>query len=49
MLVIFIGSIGGFVTSGFVGLFIGAIVLSVGYELFRTWVDQRPTTAQDPA
>ena len=42
MLVIFIGSIGGFVASGFVGLFIGAVVLSVGYELLRGWVEQRP-------
>ena len=41
MLVIFIGSVGGFLTSGFVGLFIGAIVLSVSYELFRSWVEQR--------
>lgn len=48
MLVIFIGSVGGFVASGFVGLFIGAIVLSVGYELFRSWIDQRPASAEAP-
>ena len=43
MLVIFIGSIGGFVSSGFVGLFIGPVVLSVGYELLLAWVEQRTT------
>jgi predicted PurR-regulated permease PerM len=39
MLVIFIGVIGGFIFSGFVGLFTGAIVMSLGYKLFQAWVD----------
>jgi predicted PurR-regulated permease PerM len=39
MLVILLGAIGGMVTSGIVGLFIGAIILAVGYELLRVWVD----------
>lgn len=38
MLVIFLGVIGGFIFSGFIGLFTGAIVLSIGYKLFITWV-----------
>jgi predicted PurR-regulated permease PerM len=38
MLVIFLGAIGGFMASGFIGLFIGAVVLSLGYELSRNWV-----------
>lgn len=38
MLVIFMGAIGGFMMSGFIGLFIGAVVLSLGYELGRMWV-----------
>jgi predicted PurR-regulated permease PerM len=38
MLVIFLGSIGGFFLNGFVGLFIGAIVLSLGYKLFIAWI-----------
>ena len=38
MLVIFLGAIGGFITMGFIGLFIGAVVLSVGYMLFVTWL-----------
>jgi predicted PurR-regulated permease PerM len=41
--VIFIGVIGGFMAIGIVGLFVGAIILSVGYKLFLTWLreDQR--------
>jgi len=39
-LVIFLGSIGGFIASGFIGLFLGAIVLSLGYELFIAWVNE---------
>lgn len=39
MLVIFIGVIGGFIFSGFIGLFTGAIVMSVGYTLFIQWID----------
>lgn len=39
MLVIFLGVIGGFMLSGFIGLFTGAIVLSIGYKLFIVWLD----------
>lgn len=39
MLVIFIGVIGGFIFSGFIGLFTGAIVMSIGYKLFVGWVN----------
>ncbi len=39
MLVIFIGVIGGFIFSGFIGLFTGAIVMSIGYKLFVGWLD----------
>lgn len=38
MLIIFIGAIGGFILLGFVGLFTGAIVLSLGYKLFIFWL-----------
>jgi predicted PurR-regulated permease PerM len=40
MLVIFIGAIGGFIFSGFTGLFTGAIVLSVGYNLIVHWIGE---------
>jgi predicted PurR-regulated permease PerM len=39
MLVIFIGVIGGFILSGFIGLFTGAIVMSIGYKLFVGWIN----------
>ncbi|WP_219842119.1 AI-2E family transporter [Aureitalea marina] len=39
MLVIFLGVIGGFIMSGFIGLFTGAIVVSLGYTLFTTWLN----------
>lgn len=39
MLIIFLGSIGGFIYNGFIGLFLGAIVLTMGYKLFMMWLD----------
>ena len=39
MLVIFMGAIGGFLLDGIIGLFVGAVVLAVGYTLFRAWLD----------
>jgi predicted PurR-regulated permease PerM len=39
MLVIFIGAIGGFMTSGIIGLFVGAIIFSIGYKLFLVWLN----------
>lgn len=39
MLVIFLGAIGGFIASGFIGLFIGAIILSLGYKLYLGWLE----------
>ena len=45
MLVIFLGAIGGFVLSGFIGLFTGAIVLSLGYKLAGLWMYDNGTPA----
>ena len=42
MLVIFLGAIGGFIFSGLIGLFTGAIVLSVGYNLMVHWLREGP-------
>ncbi|MBL7965078.1 MAG: AI-2E family transporter [Flavobacteriales bacterium] len=39
-LVIFLGAIGGFILSGFIGLFTGAVVLSIGYRLMQGWMEQ---------
>jgi predicted PurR-regulated permease PerM len=38
MLVIFLGAIGGMIMSGFIGLFTGAIILSLGYKLITIWL-----------
>ena len=47
MAVVFLGAIGGFVALGLIGLFVGAIVLSVGYKLFLAWLDQAPVATQE--
>ncbi|HEY6816968.1 MAG TPA: AI-2E family transporter [Croceibacterium sp.] len=38
MPVILIGALGGMVTGGVIGLFIGPVVLAIGYELYWQWV-----------
>ncbi len=38
MLVIFLGSIGGFIAIGFLGLFLGAVILSLTYKLAVEWI-----------
>jgi predicted PurR-regulated permease PerM len=40
MPVILIGAIGGMITNGIIGLFIGPVVLAVAYQLFWQWVRQ---------
>jgi predicted PurR-regulated permease PerM len=47
MLVIFLGVIGGFISSGFIGLFTGAIIVSIGYSLFMTWLKDTKTQANE--
>jgi predicted PurR-regulated permease PerM len=39
MPVILIGALGGMVSAGIVGLFVGAVLLAVGYQVFMDWVD----------
>src|SRR5215469_112095 len=36
---VFLGAIGGCGGMGIIGLFLGAVVMSVGYELFLTWMN----------
>lgn len=45
MLIVFLGSLGGFLRSGIIGLFTGAVVLVLGYELFQAWLRQRAAAA----
>jgi len=39
MPVILIGAIGGVILSGIIGLFVGAVVLAIGYQLFQAWLE----------
>jgi predicted PurR-regulated permease PerM len=50
MLVVFLGAIGGFLYMGFIGLFVGAVILSLGFKLFRVWLDDLsyPNTSGGP-
>ena len=45
-LVIFLGVVGGFIFSGFIGLFTGAIVMSLGYKLFMGWMNSGEDTVE---
>lgn len=48
MPVILIGALGGMVSAGIVGLFIGAVALAVGYQLFMDWVNQPEPGVESP-
>jgi predicted PurR-regulated permease PerM len=49
IVVVFLGAIGGFMAIGIIGLFVGPIVLSVGYKLFLAWLDEDIEPAPDAA
>jgi predicted PurR-regulated permease PerM len=38
MLIILLGAIGGMITGGIIGLFVGAVVLAIWYKLFSLWL-----------
>ena len=46
MLVLFMGSLGGFIAGGILGLFIGAVVLSMGYTVFMAWLDDSDVSVE---
>jgi len=39
MPVILLGALGGMVSGGIIGMFVGAVLLAVGYQVFMEWVD----------
>ena len=43
MLVIVIGALGGMFMSGIIGLFVGSVVLAVGYTLLHAWLASEDT------
>lgn len=47
MLVILVGAIGGAIAVGIIGLFEGAVILAVAYELFKAWI--APAASEAPA
>jgi predicted PurR-regulated permease PerM len=42
MPVILIGALGGMAVSGILGMFVGATLLALGYQIFMGWVDSNP-------
>jgi predicted PurR-regulated permease PerM len=48
LIIIFVGAIGGLMTSGIVGLFVGAVVLALGYTLFLAWLQGGSVAATAP-
>ena len=42
LLLIFAGVIGGLISLGVVGIFVGPVVLAVAYALFRAWIAEAP-------
>lgn len=50
MLIVLLGAIGGMLTGGLVGLFIGGVLLAVSYRLFMEWIEtDEHRTAPVPA
>lgn len=45
--VVFLGAIGGFIALGLIGLFVGAVVLSIGYKVALAWLEQNPPATQE--
>lgn len=45
--VIFVGAIGGFLASGIVGLFVGSVILVLGYQVFMAWLYATPAPEPD--
>jgi predicted PurR-regulated permease PerM len=44
--IIFIGVIGGILTIGFVGIFIGPIVMAAGYTIITSWLSEEAQGTQ---
>jgi predicted PurR-regulated permease PerM len=42
VLVILMGAIGGMIMSGIIGLFVGSVILALGYELLIAWLNDDP-------
>lgn len=47
MPVIIIGTIGGMLHSGIIGLFVGAVILALGYKLLLAWLESEQSVSED--
>ena len=48
LLLIFAGVIGGLLSFGLLGIFVGPVVLAVSYKLFQSWIDEAGEPAAAP-
>ena len=46
MPVILLGALGGMATAGILGMFVGATLLTLGYQIFMGWVAAPPNAEQ---
>ena len=46
-MLIFVGVLGGLIAWGFLGIFLGATLLAIGYTVLRSCLDQSPSVATD--
>ena len=44
MPVILLGALGGMLISGIIGLFAGAVILAIAYQVFMAWVNETRAT-----
>ena len=49
MPVILLGALGGMASGGILGMFVGPVVLALGYKLFTNWVATDPNSAPAPS
>jgi predicted PurR-regulated permease PerM len=49
MPVILLGALGGLASAGILGMFVGATLLALGYQIFMWWVANNPDIATAPA
>src|SRR5262249_22609539 len=47
MPVILLGALGGMAAAGIVGMFVGATILAIGYQIFMGWVGTNPDSTVD--
>lgn len=48
MVVILLGALGGLTTAGILGMFVGATLLALGYQIFILWVHTDPDAPVAP-